>query len=56
MATNKYSYGDRVEGGEIGTEDYDTGRVVDVDGDQVEVSWDSGVVTWQHVSTLRAES
>lgn len=44
---------DRVEGGQRGTEDYDTGRVDAIDGDNVTVSWDSLVVTTQHINTLR---
>jgi hypothetical protein len=47
--------GDRVEGGAPGTEDHDTGRVVEVDGSQVTVAWDSGVTTTQHARALRAK-
>jgi hypothetical protein len=50
----EWSLGDRVEGGDTYA-DYDTGVVVTVRGDQVEVSWDSGVATWQDASVLRAE-
>ena len=46
--------GDRVEGGN-NAEDYDTGRVIAVDGDQVTVAWDSGVRTTNPASTLRPE-
>ncbi|MFN7305716.1 MAG: hypothetical protein ACK5TQ_03945 [Acetobacteraceae bacterium] len=42
----------RVEGGDT-EEDYDTGRVVAVDGDQVTVAWDTGTRTTQHFSLLR---
>jgi hypothetical protein len=42
----------KVCGGTPGTEDYDEGRIVDVAGDTVEVAWDSGVKTRQHVSVL----
>lgn len=48
------SVDDRVEGGERGTEDHDTGRVtaVHVDG-QVTVAWDSQVQTTQSAELLR---
>lgn len=49
-----WSVGDRVEAGET-ADDYDTGRVSEVDGDRVLVSWDSGVRTWTGAETLRAE-
>ena len=45
--------GDRVEGGEPGTGDYDIGTVTDVDGEDVAVAWDSLVSTRQHASALR---
>lgn len=44
--------GQRVEGG-CG-EDHDTGRVQAIDGDQVTVAWDSGVVTTQAAELLTA--
>ena len=44
--------GMRVEGGET-REDYDTGRIIAVDRDQVTVAWDSGVETTQHASLIR---
>ena len=43
--------GQRVEGGTT-KEDYDTGRVIDVDGDQVTVAWDSETRSTQHASLL----
>jgi len=43
----------RVEAGKPGTEDYDTGRVVEVDGDFVVVAWDSQIRTRAHASVLR---
>lgn len=46
--------GDRVEGGETAA-DYDTGRVIEVDGNRVHVAWDSEVRTWTGAETLRAE-
>lgn len=49
-----WSVGDRVEGGET-AEDYDTGRVSEVDGDRVLVAWDSEVRTWADATRLRAE-
>lgn len=51
--TTQFEIGNRVEGGRPGSEDYDTGRVDDVDGDQITVAWDSGVTTTQHASVLR---
>lgn len=49
-----YVDGDRVEGGEPGTEDHDTGRVVEVAGDQVTVAWDGSLeTTTQRASALR---
>ena len=42
--------GARVEGGE--GEDHDTGRIAEIDGDQVTVAWDSEVVTTQHWSAI----
>ena len=50
--THELNLGDRVEGGTAGTEDYDSGRVDKIDGDQVTVSWDSLAVTTQHESVL----
>lgn len=47
--------GDMVEGGNEGTEDHDTGRVVAIDGDQVTVAWDSGVRTTQPARLLRID-
>jgi len=43
---------DKVHAGTPGTEDYDTGRVVAVDGDQVEVAWSNGTRTIQSASLL----
>ena len=48
-----FAAGDRVCGGECGTEDYDEGIVIAVDGDQVDVGWDSGFRTTQPASLLR---
>jgi hypothetical protein len=45
--------GSRVCGGAPGTEDYDEGRVTEVDGDQVTVAWDSQVTTTQRADALR---
>lgn len=45
--------GDRVESGTPGTDDYDTGIVDRIDGDQVTVRWDSLVVTTQRADGLR---
>jgi hypothetical protein len=49
---DSFAAGDMVVGGTPGSEDYDTGRVVEVDGDQVTVAWDSGVRTEQHSSRI----
>lgn len=48
-----FDIGDRVEGGHPDTEDYDTGRVVALDGGAAIVAWDSGVRTKTHMSELR---
>ncbi len=53
-AAETWAIGDRVEGGDT-PEDYDTGRVTAVDGDQVTVAWDSQITTTQSASTLRTE-
>ena len=52
LAATVLAIGARVEGGDT-EEDYDTGRVVAVDGDQVTVAWQSGTRTTQHFSLLR---
>ncbi len=52
----KFDLGQKVEAGKPGTENYDTGRVLDVRGDQVYVGWQSGVNTWQPASLLRDAS
>ena len=49
---NEINVGDKVEGGTVGTEDYDTGRVVSVNGDQIEVAWGSGARTTQSAELL----
>ena len=46
--------GSRVEGGD-NAEDYDTGRVTHIAGDEITVSWDSGTRTTQPSSILRPE-
>lgn len=52
---HKWQIGDRVEGGDT-AEDYDTGRVVAIDGEWVEVAWGgSRERTTQLGSSLRAE-
>jgi hypothetical protein len=48
--------GDRVEAGEPGTEDFDTGRVLEIEGDTADVGWDSGVRSDIAVSDLRVEA
>lgn len=46
-----------VAGGEPGTEDYDTGRIVEYDGsDKAVVAWDTGVRTETPISDLRVAS
>lgn len=51
---HKFEIGDRVEGGEPGTEDYDTGRVLGITDDgEIDVGWDSGVRTTQPADLLR---
>ncbi len=44
----RYAIGDRVGGGEPGTDDHDTGTVEAVDGDVITVSWDSQRTTTHH--------
>ena len=46
---------DRVVGGQLGSKDFDQGRVDAVDGDQVTVAWDSGVKTTQAAALVRPE-
>lgn len=53
-AAPRLSVDDRVEGGQPGTEDYDTGRVLDIEGDKADVGWDSGVRTWTPIEDLTA--
>ena len=45
----------RVEAGKSGTDDYDTGIVLDIsdDGTKAYVGWDSGVKTWTAITELR---
>lgn len=52
MAT--LNVGDKVHGGTI-PEDFDCGRVVAVDGDQVTVAWESGVTTTQPADLLESQ-
>jgi len=47
-----FRIGDLVEGGAPGTEDYDRGRVIDIDGDEVTVAWQSGVRTTQPAADI----
>jgi hypothetical protein len=55
VAVVGWSPGDKVEAGEPGTEDYDTGRVMRLGRDrQIFVGWDSGVQTWTDASDLRS--
>lgn len=54
LVESQWSVGDRVEGGDT-AEDYDTGRVSEVDGDRVLVAWGSEVRTWADANRLRAE-
>lgn len=53
---NTFEIDDRVEGGRPGTEDYDTGKVIAIEGDQITVAWSSGVRTTQSTSLLRHEA
>lgn len=41
-----------VEAGKVGTEDHDTGRVLELDGEKALVAWQSGVRTWSPVEDL----
>lgn len=56
----KFSVGDRVQAGWPGTEDYDTGRVIQIDDEHPRLSeirylvgWDTCVATWLSESDLR---
>lgn len=51
--SHRFKIDDRVEGGKRGTDDHDTGRVVEIDGDRVRVAWDSQVIVWHERSELR---
>lgn len=48
-----FTVDDLVEAGAEGTDDHDTGTVVEISGANVTVAWDSGVRTTQHHSRLR---
>jgi hypothetical protein len=52
--SSEFEVGDRVEGGE--GDDHDTGRVIEIDGDEITVAWDSGVRTTQPADLLKHES
>lgn len=52
--TLAFGVGDMVESGKPGTEDYDTGRILSISGDDAEVGWDSGVKTTILLSDLSA--
>lgn len=47
------SEGDRIEAGKPGTEDYDTGTVLEINGDRAFIGWNSGVQTWAQLADLR---
>jgi hypothetical protein len=51
MKVQELKIDDRVQGGQI-PDDYDTGRVVAIDGEQVTVAWDSLVETTQPAELL----
>ena len=53
MTTNEITIGQRIEAGREGTEDYDSGKVIDIDGDTLTVAWDSGVRTKIDVAEVR---
>ncbi len=46
----------RVEAGEPGSSEFDTGRVVEIDGDMATVAWDKGEQSSHPISELRAAS
>lgn len=50
-----FEVGDKVDGGKPGTDDFDTGSIleVDINGTKAYVGWDCGVSTWTPFSTLR---
>ena len=54
--TKIFQVGQIVEAGMPGTEDYDTGRILAINGDTAEVGWNSGVRTEIALSDLRHAS
>lgn len=52
IATSPITVGARVQAGQPGTEDHDTGRVVEVSADGALVAWDSGVRTTTPLADL----
>lgn len=50
---NDFAEGDRIEAGEPGTEDYDTGVILTINGDRALVGWDTGTKTWARIGDLR---
>lgn len=61
MRKSRVQKGMRVEAGEPGTEDHDSGKVLDLNlesatGHEVLVGWDSGAQTWIEARDLRPES
>ena len=53
-SSSQFSVEDRVESGQIGTDDYDTGKVVAIDGDEVTIAWDTlrGATTRERVGSV----
>lgn len=50
---NRINVNDRIECGEVGTDDYDTGSVTSIENGQVTVAWDSLVATTQSIDLLK---
>lgn len=52
--TMKFKKGDRVEAGERGTDEHDTGTVIDVRGDEVRVHWEvADEAFWDMAANVR---
>ena len=53
MKLKEIKYDAKVEGGRPYSEDFDQGKIIGFDGDQVEVAWQSLISTVQPASMLR---
>lgn len=55
MNTTDIEIGMHVVAGKIGTEDFDRGTIIEIDGAKALVAWESGVRTWIEVAALDQE-